>query len=549
GAHDSNAAGMDSAVQITPPLLPPPPRGGAALYTGRRTAHKGAIITPSSSPINTPATHFSGVSGSVVPAREGASLVASTSRGGLAFSPLTAPPIMSDEEDRLAAAQRRLASVQFSGASNDESQARAEAAEQRQRDAEARGRVRQAPSVVDIQPQSLFNSPARDSAPRLPSTVGAPATPPSTQFYSLGLEVASSAGISADVYSTAFIRHLHARVRQDGRRIGLIDAGQTRIVNISSINIENGNVHVHCSRPQIPDDPTVECDVTQLLALPFHDLGVSYQSVSSLQPLTDYFRRAYTRWCAQSIQSGCSSSTSDMMGAVTATRPSFGRGRSASNAGAGNPLARFNSATSSQSLGYMPSYNGGRDVADDYDANGDEYDAEADNGLLRRFPDRQAGANDNPFKRWDPKKVKKYEGSCKLGTDLSDVTSMPHLWLDDIAATFNFYGIPIRYWAFGALQCVTKEIQELYKQTCRESPALWQVPWDNVMHRLQNYDDIRADGTLPDQDPMSWAVFSAWLKFQFTSADLVRKQLQLIIHLRQKSGRQESGRQDRRSRG
>jgi hypothetical protein len=73
--------------------------------------------------------------------------------------------------------------------------------------------------------------------------------------------------------------------------------------------------------------------------------------------------------------------------------------------------------------------------------------------------------------------MKKYEGACRLGTDLSDITSLPHLWLDDIEATFNFHGIPIRYWVFGVLQCVTKEIQELYKQVCRESHALWQVPW------------------------------------------------------------------------
>ena len=158
GANDSNETGADEvakpsidiAVEVLPPLQPPPTRGDAAGYTGRRTAHKGALITP--------ATPFSGVSGSAFPAWEGASLVASTSRGGLASSPTPITPIISDEE-RLAAAQRRLASVHFSGAAAgwpvDESQARAEAAEQRRRDAAGRGRARQVRSVVGIQPQSF----------------------------------------------------------------------------------------------------------------------------------------------------------------------------------------------------------------------------------------------------------------------------------------------------------------------------------------------------------------------------------------------------------
>jgi hypothetical protein len=174
------------------------------------------------------------------------------------------------------------------------------------------------------------------------------------------LEVASSAGISPDAYNKAFVRHLHASVRQNGRRVGLIDRGQTQVVTIFSLSVEDGNVHALCSLPQIPDDPMVECDVTQLLALPVSDLGIPYQSVSSLQPLSDYFRHAYTVWCAQSIQAANSSPSSNMVSNVTAARPGFSRGRSTSAAGAGNPLGQFNSATSRQSLGYMPSYNNGR---------------------------------------------------------------------------------------------------------------------------------------------------------------------------------------------
>ena len=62
-----------------------------------------------------------------------------------------------------------------------------------------------------------------------------------------------------------------------------------------------------------------------------------------------------------------------------------------------------------------------------------------------------------------------------------------------------------------------------------------QVDWQDVARRLF-YADTDFEGRLPPDDPMSWEVFSAWLKMSYTSPFLVKQQIDLLSAFRQTPG-------------
>ena len=388
-----------------------------------------------------------------------------------------------------------------------------------------------------IVPRSLFEAKERrdSSPPRLPSTSGAPATPPSTDFYSLGMDVAHSVGMTLRQFDKSFVDHLKRCLFRNERFAVFYQQDVPTLVQIESFTRTPGDFIAKYSRGQFSQRQFGTIRVSDLYAVPASALHqpFSSESASNIQPLTEYFRDAFTVWSASSIQASSGAKDDGHSGASAFPANSRGRGRGVrgglnprnfQGSGVtrnfqGNPLSRFNAPDDNDS------------ACDPSDQLVNSFDS-----LARELRSRARDKQDSPFKRWDPKKIPVYRGDCRLGSELSDVTSLPHLWLDHVSSNLNFHGVQIRYWVFGALQCVTMEIAELYKQECERSIALVDFSWDYAIDRLQRQDDLPAAGTLPDDDPLSWAVFSEWLRFQFTDVSLVSQQLKFLIALRQQPG-------------
>jgi hypothetical protein len=351
--------------------------------------------------------------------------------------------------------------------------------------------------------------------PPMPSTGGAPSSPAPSQasthlqgidFFRMGSDLAVEAGLEYSHYSQLFIQSLRDVAQARESSIVIFNGNMPRIVRIEDITEDDDGVKMVCSQPQIRTSTSWVQGVADLYVLPTAQLGQPATSVTHAAPLASFFRLA-AQMCSRTwIQSFRAQGDTPVTGA----------------AGQQNPLHAHASPAVTQ-----VSDEGGADFGQDRGVI--FYPPRPDHVRPLEF------AKTEIFRKWQPDKERPYKGECRLGSDLSDYTALPHLWLDHMQSRFNFFGIDIRYWVHGALFCVVKEIRERYQQHCQASDSLLRIDWVNLARRLF-YAETDLEGRLPMDDPMSWMVFSAWLKMEFTSPNLVKRQIDFLTSFRQLAG-------------
>ena len=315
------------------------------------------------------------------------------------------------------------------------------------------GGERQSRIRTDIEPQFRDYESAQGAAistygfaqPSLPSTSGATLSPvpsdSSTQllgldFFRLSSNMAAAAGVNSTQFSEQFILALTDIARARDSSLVVLNGQMPQIIRLETLEEEGGRIMAVCSQPQFRSATGRVQDVSEIYVMPNVALGHSLApSSAQLSPLCSFFQQASTMCSRSWINSNRADGFQQHSKARQDARP--------------DPLYAFPCTPGHARPDTRPeafAADGG-----ERDSEQGSYDDRAEE--VQRHPVYRPPRPDHLrppefgktdiFRKWRPGDERPYKGDCRLGSELADYTSLPHLWLDHMQELFNFFGIEI----------------------------------------------------------------------------------------------------------